>query len=300
MTTQNMIAQTHIRLRGYEQPDTQSQREGSLEPGKYIIKEYRPNFPNTDTDYALVLAPALGAGDTWICSRWKDQHYAQISESAPIHTEPMDFDNVPFAVPEEAIVSLLPQFADFTYDLDEARYPFQLPGVRVPQAPPKYNNCCTFVEALLVGAWANVHRDFQWSPARHGQMMIFSSDDYYSPVTAVVESEMGVAVANPDTPPHPWTVIQGWRRQWRNGHTFIIVDHHVPTDRVLTLESNSAYKLDGVGFRGIGNLRDTNGRPPGNWWEQSDLWTWQRIQATYQYRQQAWLKVNHRGWSGLA
>lgn len=300
MTTQNLVAQIHIRLRGYEQPDTRSQLEGSLEPGKYLVKEYRPNFPNPDTDYALVLAPALGAGDTWICSRWKDHHYAQITETVPMRTERMTFDNDTFAVPEETLVSLLPQFADFTYDLDEARYPYPLPGVRVPQAPPKYNNCCTFVEALLVGAWANVRSGFQWSPARHAQMMIFSSDDYYSPVTAVVESEMGIAVADPDTPPHPWTVIQGWRRQWRNGHTFIIVDHHEPTDRVLTLESNSAYKLNGVGFRGIGNLRDTNGRPPSNWWEQTDLWTWQRIQATYQYRQQASLKVKNRRWSGMA
>ncbi|MGA1839678.1 MAG: hypothetical protein ACMUIU_03550 [bacterium] len=300
MATKNLIAQLYIRVRGYEQPDTRSQIEGSLDPGKYIVKEYRPNFPNKDTDYVLVLAPALGAGDTWICSRWKDHHYAQVIESAPMHTERMDFNNDGFAVPEEALVTLLPQFEDFTYDLDEARYPYQLPGVRLPQAPPKYNNCCTFVEALLVRAWANVHPGFQWSPARHAQMMIFSSDDYYSPVTAVVESEMGVSVANPDAQPHPWTVIQGWRRQWRDGHTFIIVDHHEPTDRVLTLESNSAYKLNGVGFRNIGNLRDINGRPPDNWWEQDDLWTWQRIIATYQYYRQAWLKVKNRNWSGLA
>jgi hypothetical protein len=300
MTTQTMIAQILIRLRGYEQPDTQSQIEGSLEPGKYIVKEYRQNFPNTETDYALVLAPALGAGDTWICSRWKDHHYAHITEQAPIHTERLDFETDTFAVPEEALVSLLPEFADYIYDLDEARYPFQLPGAHVPQAPPKSNNCCTFVEALLVGAWAKVHPSFQWSSARHRQMMIMSSDDYYSPVTAVVESGMGIAVPDPDTPPHPWTVIQGWRLQWRKGHTFIIVDHHEPTDRVLTLESNSSYKLNGVGFRNIGNLRDTNGRPPNNWWEQSDLWTWQKIQATYQYRQQACLKVSHRSWSGVA
>jgi hypothetical protein len=196
-------------------------------------------------------------------------------------------------------VTLLPEFVEFTYDLDEARYPYPLPGVNVPQAPPQYNNCCTFVEALLVGAWAKTYTDFQWSRERHAQMMILSSDDYFSPVTAVVESGMGVSVADPDVPPHPWTVIQGWRRQWRNGHTFIIVDHHGPTDRVLTLESNSAYKLDGCGFRGIGNLRDTGGSPPGNWWDPPDLWTWERIRATYQYRQQAWLKVKDRSWSGL-
>jgi hypothetical protein len=128
-------------------------------------------------------------------------------------------------------------------------------------------------------------------------MMILSNDDFFSPVTAVIEKKMAVAVLSPDTPPHPWTLIQGWRRQWRDGHTFLIVDHHTQTDRVLTLESNSAYKLNGVGFRGIGNLRDMETQPPENWWEIEDLWTWDRICWTYRYRQQANLKVKDRKWS---
>jgi hypothetical protein len=44
------------------------------------------------------------------------------------------------------------------------------------------------------------------------------------------------------------TLIQGWHRQWRSGLTFLIVDYHGPTDRILALESNSSYKLNGVGF----------------------------------------------------
>jgi len=299
MTTNKRIVQLHIRLKGYAEPDTQSQLEGYLEPGRYIVKEYRPNHPNSDSDYALLLAPSLGAGDTWVCSRWRDQHYARIFETAPSHATHLEFENDPLAVDEDALVSLLPQFEQFTYTPDEARYPYTLPGVGLPQAPPAQNNCCTFVEALLVKAWADTHNGFEWSPQRHGQMMIFSNDDYYSPVTAVVESELGVSVADPDSPPHPWALIQGWRRQWRGGHTFIIVDHHEPTDRVLTLESNSAFHLNGVGFRAISNLRDAGGRPPENWWERIDLWTWEKIQATYQYRQQAWLKVKNRKWSGL-
>jgi hypothetical protein len=130
-------------------------------------------------------------------------------------------------------------------------------------------------------------------------MMILSNDDFFSPVTAAIESNMAVAVPEPDTPPHPWTVIQGWRRQWRSGHTFIIVDHHEQTDRVLTLESNRAYKLNGVGIRAIGNIRDIGGLPPEAWWEREDLWTWERMRSTYRYRQQAWLKVKDRTWSGL-
>ncbi len=147
-------------------------------------------------------------------------------------------------------------------------------------------------------AWTDTHNSITWNPDRHRQMMIYSSDDYFSPVTAVVDSGIGVAVRDEDAAPHPWTLVQGWRRLWRGGHTFFIIDHHESTDRVLTLESNSAYKLDGVGFRSIGNLRDVGG-PPDAWWEQDDLWTWERIQSTYRFRRQARLKVKERSWSGL-
>jgi hypothetical protein len=299
MSAHKKIAILHMRLKGFEESDTTSQVEGFLDPGKYVIEEYLQNHPNQDTDYALVQAPALGAEDTWICTRWKDQNYADISDEPEVSIERLPFDDDPLAIREEALVNLLPQFEDFIYDLDEARYPFDLPGVRLPQAPPYSNNCCTFVEALLVRAWADVHADFEWNRARHGQMMILSNDDYFSPVTAVIESQMGIVVPDPDTSPHPWTVIQGWRRQWRDGHTFIVVDHHEPTDRILTLESNSSYRLNGVGFRMIGNIKDFGCRPPDTWWMREDLWEWKKVQSTYLYRQQAWLKVKDRSFSGL-
>ncbi|NIR45383.1 MAG: hypothetical protein GWN99_13275 [Gemmatimonadetes bacterium] len=292
------VADLKVRLPGFVEPSTASQREGFLEPGRYTVLDYRTDHPDENSDYALVSAPVLGASDTWICTRWKGQRYADISEQPRTSTERRSFEDDPRALPEQALVDLLPRFHDFTYDLDEARYPFELPGVRIPVAPPATNNCCTFVEALLVRAWADA-TDLEWDAERHGQMMIFSADDFYSPVTAAVETELALPVSEPDAPPHPWTIVQGWRHQWRGGHTFLIVDHHAETDRVLTLESNSSYNLDGVGFRKIGNLRDLEGRPPENWWERDDLWTWEKVCSTYRFRNQAWLKVTDRGWSGL-
>lgn len=297
MSTQT-IATLHNRLKGFVEASTTSQGEGFLLPGKYVVLELRENYPNNDTDYALVVAPELGAGDTWICTRWKNSRYAEIETIEIPGADRQSFADDPLAVREETLVGLLDEFKDFTYDLDNAYYPYKLPGIRVPLAPPKQNNCCTFVEALLVKAWTDAHKSVTWNSERHGQMMIYSSDDFFSPVTAAVDSGMALVVSDDDAAPHPWTIIQGWRRQWRNGHTFLIVDHHGPTDRVLTLESNSSYKLNGVGFRGIGNLRDT-GAPPDNWWEQEDLWTWERIQTTYRFRRQAQLKVKERSWSGL-
>lgn len=301
MNSRKAIAKLRLRLKGFVKPSSKSQVEGFLEPGNYIIKDFLENQPpDDDTDYALVLAPALGAGDTWICTRWKNQRYADIVEAPKLVVDHRRFETDDFAISEAALIDRLVAFKNFIYDLDEARYPYKLPGVHLPQEPPSSNNCCTFVEALLVRAWADAYsRRFRWSSIRHGQMMIFSNDDFFSPVTAVVEEKMAVAVQDPDTPPRPWTLIQGWRRQWRSGHTFLIVDHHGPTDRVLTLESNSSYKLNGVGFRAIGNLRDLEVQPPANWWEIEDLWTWERLCSTYRYRQQASLKVKDRNWSGL-
>jgi hypothetical protein len=287
-----------IRLKGFVEPDTSSQFEGYLEPGEYLVEEVLLNHPNADSDYAKILSPILGDGDTWICTRWKTRQYATIQEKEVQAPERVLFEDDDLVIPESRLIDLLPSFHEFTYDPDKGRYPFDLNGYRVPQAPPATNNCCTFVEALVVRAWQDEHPEIQWDSHRHGQMMILSLDDYFSPVTALIESDIAEVVDNQDNPPHPWTVIQGWRKNWTSGHTFIIVDHHPETDKVLTLESNSAFRLDGVGYRMIGNLADFN-VPPANWWEREELWSWERIVSTYQHRRQAILKVRNRQWSGL-
>lgn len=290
-----------VRLRGYQEPDTRSDFEGYLGAGKYVVLEYRENYPDAETDYALVAAPSLGAGDTWICTRWRQQRYADLVQVAPPAPAPdISLEDDALAIDESSLIELLPSFLEFTYDLDEARYPYELAGVRVPLAPPATNNCCTFVEALLARAWADAcPGGFEWTADRHRQMMVMSSDDFFSPVTAAIESGMAVAAADHDALPRPWTIVQGWRQKWRGGHTFIVVDHDPATDRVLTLESNSAYGLDGVGCRKLGNLRDfSSARPPARWWEQASLWTWQDVCIRYRFREQAALKVRGRSWSG--
>jgi hypothetical protein len=293
-------ARVLVRLPGFVDPDTGSQREGWVEPGEYAVDDYKTDFPTAQTDFALLQVPGLGANDTWVCSRWNESRYASV-EAAAIPAPPeVDFAGDPFAIAESHLVDLLPHFHDFTYDLDDARYPFEVDGVHLPLAPPRSNNCCTFVEGLLAKAWAQTD-GFEWNARRHGQMMIFSADDFFSPVTAAVESGMAVLAPDPDAAPHPWSVVQGWRHQWRGGHTFLILAHHKRTDRVLTLESNSAYALDGVGCRGLGNLRDLpHGRPPADWWKNENAWTWERICSTYRLRQVAYLKVLNPRWVGRA
>ncbi len=289
------IAVTNRRLKGFVSPDTLSQFEGYVDPGRYEVLELKESFPNADTDYVRISAPFLSANDTWLCIRWKQQTYGTISNlHFPLQHSVIEDDDF---LPESVLVDELQTFIDFTYDLDNARYPVPLKNVQIPLAPPYTNNCCTFVEALIVQAWQKNRPGFSWNAEHHRQMMIMSDEDFFSPITALVEADIGIFVPDPETKPSPWTVIQGWRNKWRGGHTFIIVDYDPETDNVLTLESNSAYKLNGVGFRCIGNLRDIGVRPPSNWANTPGLWTWNKIMSTYRYREQAILKVKDYQWS---
>jgi hypothetical protein len=237
----------------------------------------------------------LGPGEKWICSRWGTVDYATIKDVEVVDARRHKFDDDPLAVPEQKLVTLLEKFHDFQYDRDDAQYPYDLKDIYVPRGH-EFNNCCTFVEALLVKAW-ELSPHFQWNVMRHRQMMIMSNEDMFSPVTAAVESGMAVSVPNPDSKPGPWTVVQGWRHKWRGGHTFIIVDHDASTDKVLMLESNSAYKLNGVGLRGIGNLTDTKPNPPKPWNSEDGVWTWAKVRNTYLHRRQAQLRVKGLMWS---
>lgn len=291
------VATLRTRLRGFSRADTSSEREGYASPGEYPVLE---TATRGNADYAR-LALSRG-GDMWICTRSSSTSYASIASVAPPPPAPrVSFVDDPMAIDEHALTSLFGAFHEYSYDLDEGHYPWPLPTARVPLAPPRQNNCCTFVEALVAKAYANANvPGFVWDARRHGQMMVDSDDDYFSPVTAVVDSGIAVPAPSPDASPHPWTVIQGWRRMWRQGHTFIVVDHHAPTDRVLLLESNAAYGLNGPGYRELGALRlhagGAGGAPvaPTKWWENEASWTWTRVCSTYRFRQHAYLKVKNR------
>lgn len=282
-------------LRGFEEASTASQVQGFVQSGTYLVVEIKKNHPNADTDYACIIVPALGDEETWICTRWKDKTYASVETKSVDAAPTLNFEADPLCIEEKALTGLLPDFYDFIYDFDQGRYPFPLTGFKAPLSPPNTNNCCTFVEALIVKAWENSKTGFSWSMENHKQMMIFSADDYYSPITCLVDEELAEPVSDNDQSPHPWSVIQGWRKQWTSGHTFIILDHHTETDKVLTLESNTAYKLNGVGYRMIGNLKQFPA-PDQNWWGNDQLWTWERFKSVYKFRKQCILKVKSKSW----
>lgn len=115
--------------------------------------------------------------------------------------------------------------------------------------------------------------------------------------------------------PKPWSIVQGYKNpsssiSWALGHNFIIIDMHPETGRVLTLEANAnvnmatgvkigdIYKMDGPGFREIGDIDDFNFKPPEDWWKDENLKNWDDMKNNYPYIYIARLKVYDCKWVG--
>lgn len=280
------MSQIYIKrkLPAFVDASTKSLRLGFLSSGYYEVLRDHLDFPDSDTDYTQVKSDL---GDVWICSRWKEEVYVK----RPAATPEINADE---AISESQLLANLEAYNVSTYSLDDPHYPFVLNGVGLPQAPPSQNNCCTFVEGLIVKSKQDADPDFPWDIAKHNDMMITSKDDLFSPITQAVSS--GLAVEIDQDQPHPWTIIQGWRAEFKGGHTFIIVHHDLKTDKVLTLESNKYYGLNGVGFRGLGNSDQFGNKVPEDWTKNPKVFTWARIKKTYPNYKIAALKVKDLSW----
>jgi RHS repeat-associated protein len=217
--------------------------------------------------------------------------------SPPRKDVEVELEPAPNSVKESYLIDRIDDFKNFSYNRDDGWYPYELPDVSLAQAPPRQNNCSTMVEGLAIKAWKDARGDaFTWSLAKHNRMMIASTDDYFSPVTETVASGLGIEIDADELPP-PWTLVQGWKTQWTGGHNFFIVDVHPDTERILTLESNNTYEMDGPGFRMLGDIDDFKDFNPGkDWWKSATLWTWDKFKETYAHRKMARLKVHDLKW----
>jgi hypothetical protein len=194
-------------------------------------------------------------------------------------------------VKESDILKTLDSFKGFKYSLNDSKYPWQLANCELSLSPPAQINCCTFVAALLAKTWRDKYEyDFPWGIINHSKMMTYvPSNDYFSPINTLIELKMASKANEHSIHTHPWIVVQGWEKKWYGGHTFIICDYHYSTEKVLILESNNDFKLNGVGFRGIGNITDN--KIPEKWWENDSVWTWGQVKATYPLMKLASLNV---------
>ncbi|GHE68921.1 hypothetical protein [Roseivirga thermotolerans] len=309
-----MIVWLKRSIKGFLEPHPNSVAIGYLDKGHYAIKEIKNNFPSPETDYLKV--QTLDFGEVWVCSRWQDEHYAIVNpdrEEQPLvssenlgiteritrtltsitqHRSATEWEG---AVEESVLLEELEKFTDEGYSAYSSKKEKKEIGKAYAGQPP---HSAGFIEALLVQAWRKSFPDFCWSERNHRQMTQPSAEDYFSPVTACVESGMAVRQSNEDRP-LPWSVVHGWKSQWKHGHTFISVAHHKATDAVLMLEAGNGNGLSGVGLRKLGALAELNYRVPEQWWLTPGIWSWNRVKKVYPYRSMASLKVKNLQWVKL-
>ena len=223
------------------------------------------------------------------------------------------------AINERKIVRLLHYFSGFTYAA--ARYPFELRDsgilpnlVNLAPNAKKTNDCSSFTEALLVGAWQDHFAEFSYSYPYHRKWMVQVVDGSHrmEVYDAVTDNNLG-DLLDDDDDPKEWTLVQGFEydeddeepisaedtdppspARWKKGHSFIVLDFDEDTDRILTLESNKGFGLDGPGFRMLGGL--DNVCLEKHWWLNQGLKTWSDIKNLYPYRRMVRLRVNDLKW----
>ena len=167
----------------------------------------------------------------------------------------------------EAIVALFPQVAKQTYSLKEGQTPVQPNGVRLSSRAvgDKTINCTQFTTFLVSQAFKTKWTSDQWARWQNTGYQKKTLDvPNYGPRVAL---DWGVATTAPG--PGAW-LIQYFTET--GGHSLIVLAHAPESDKILTLESNSYYGIDGVGWGGIGNLRDVPN--PGADWQSKTTQTW--------------------------
>lgn len=182
-------------------------------------------------------------------------------------------------VDPERLVQLAGAFAEYRYG-SPVTYPWRVPGVpglnieshRGPLEELK-TNCCCFVEAVLVRAFQERDPSTFIGPTYHDAFMAIG--DHFGPIHAAIELGFADPLPEYEWPDARWLVCQGWDAQMIRGHTFFI--HHTEAaGRLLILESNNAYAVRGVGWRGIGGI-DLFPEPP----QASRYWTWELLRRKY-------------------
>lgn len=242
-------------------PDTTTPKVGKLAAGTY---EVVGRETSGNDEYVQVT--------TWICSKSNGVTYA-------VFEEPPVVDGID----EQALVTTLQRFRGYVYSLNSPKYTGPIPNVTVPLEPPKQDSCCTFVEDLVVHGFQLGQWSFYWDQVRHDQMMVADWNDLWSPPHGVADAGLARSVQGPSTSlplPQPWTVCQGWGAT--SGHTFIVLAVHSQSNKVLLLDSSSAFGYSGPGLRGLGDLDAyLSSGPPADWWTKPSVPTWASILKSY-------------------
>ena len=230
-----------------------------------------------------------------------------------------------YMVSEADIIALLPDWESYVYSGSwSANYPAdyflgenneELRGYHLTEVSNLEIACNSFSQALLTEAWFLKYPQFRWTYANwegHTIPNVWDAVndtigfDPFGPMTQALVGNGQIATAievdiSQYKPPPRWSLIQGWKI-WAPvstdkkkaddgsilGHSFIIIDYHPSTDKILTIEANESnmYNLHGVGFRSIGNIsgQKHDGVITPNkdrLWIEKSVPTWQVTKQTY-------------------
>jgi hypothetical protein len=175
-------------------------------------------------------------------------------------------------VKERDVLRLVDAFRGWSYSRTDVGFPWPLPRVRLPlvsQGAPRATNCCAFLAALLVNAF---RPDYDLD---HHTAWMIAGADVFGPISSAIELGLARPLA-PEEWPGSWRLCQGWRADG-GGHTFVVVRTE-EDGRVLVLEANRAFLLNGVGYRDVGPRW---GLGEAMLPAASATWTWARLQSYY-------------------
>lgn len=195
-----------------------------------------------------------------------------------------------YAVTEKKLVALAREFIGYRYG-NEPVYPWPIPGVSGLKYETKntssenlQTNCCCFVEAILAQAFREEDPYLRLDNDYHKAFMAIG--DHFGPVHAALELGFADPTPEEEYESSRWLVCQGWNKTWSRGHTFFLVKTEAG-GRVLILESNNAYAVRGVGWRGLGGLDVFPVVPNAPRW-----WTWEKIRTKYPHMRAAAIRLD--------
>jgi len=181
------------------------------------------------------------------------------------------------------IVGLFPRLTKQTYQFKKAQMPSQPPGINLSASliGDKIINCTNLTTWLLGTAWNSQDPSIKFSTPQWQHWQVWEADPSRIPgYGPSVVLEWGVGSTAPSTGPWLLQTFRSSDPSSLSGHSYIILKHDAQTDKILTLEANNSVGLNGVGFGGIGNLRDLPDGNPGPDWTTKTTMTWsERVDA---------------------
>ena len=174
------------------------------------------------------------------------------------------------AIQFQVMADLFPRVLQQKYRLKGGQTPDQPNGVRLraDRVGDDSINCTQFTTWIISQAFGTVWSSDQWS--RWQVSSRAAHTDQVPNFGPRVAMEWGIGSTRPGK--GPWLIQYFTNPKTFAGHSMLVIDHDETTDRILTLEANSACGLDGVGWAEIGNLRDVLN--PGKDWAEKVTQTW--------------------------